>query len=595
MLPILGREMLVALRERRRFLTLALMVGVSSIIITGIWSVLVSSQVDVNTAEVGRAIFVGMAFVQLLSACYTGFLTARSVAGERERGTWDMIVTTPVRPARMILEKMASPVFVILFMLSSLIPCLSLCFMMGGVSPNEAYGTYAVVFGFAIVSTVLGLFCSSWCNYEVTAIRAYTACVFFVIAIFPILVGVLSELFLEDLFGRSIWWMSYRALALSPFVTLVILFENTGRFPIINRGNPSLNLYPTPFQWLCDTPWIVFLFLSIVLIAFLLFLTFLRLRRSWYGQTQVTATKRDRIQNFDIGPSPFSDYQNIVEQRELLAAGRSRFGRLRMRTLVMCGLALFLSFILIEPIRRDSNATWHIFCYAVYFVGSLIAATATSGAISSERARGTWDMLSATLMTPQGILLGKFKAGLKRSLSSISIFAWAFLLMIVVLGIPDFDFFTGIKANRRPFLHERPYVLPFIVLMLGCWMMQMMFGLFFSIRSKHTSRAQVATFTMAIVHACGGFIVFGIVSLLVALSGLAHLQERWTNDLFEIIAFTTPLTLMADLPGNRGAWDIWGAFAESVHAVVLLCIAVFLFGVAVRRLKAQTAWNPGTD
>ncbi len=58
MFPFLSRELLVSLRERRRFLMLGLLVSLAGIVTVTIWGTIQMQRMEISNYEISRAIFI---------------------------------------------------------------------------------------------------------------------------------------------------------------------------------------------------------------------------------------------------------------------------------------------------------------------------------------------------------------------------------------------------------------------------------------------------------------------------------------------------------------------------------------------------------
>lgn len=87
-------------------------------------------------------------------------LTAPAVSGEREKQTFDLLMTTPLRPRTFIWGKLASSETEMMVLLFSALPVQSLVFIFGGVTGEDLlllYLTFAVTVTFV---GAIGIFCS---------------------------------------------------------------------------------------------------------------------------------------------------------------------------------------------------------------------------------------------------------------------------------------------------------------------------------------------------------------------------------------------------------------------------------------------------
>jgi ABC-2 type transport system permease protein len=102
-------------------------------------------------------------------------LTASAVSGEKEKQTFDLMMTTALRPGAFISGKLGSAQTEMMVLLLSALPVQSLVFIFGGVTGADlilVFLTYAVAM--TLVGAV-GIFCSAICRRSIAAnVVSYT-------------------------------------------------------------------------------------------------------------------------------------------------------------------------------------------------------------------------------------------------------------------------------------------------------------------------------------------------------------------------------------------------------------------------------------
>ena len=110
----------------------------------------------------GREIFIILSFIQAGAwMLLAPVLTAMNIAGERERGLLESLQLSPLRPRQIIGGKLFSAVAFILLTSLVTLPIIGLTFLMGGVSPGEFFGVFALHGSVAVAGASLGMFFSS--------------------------------------------------------------------------------------------------------------------------------------------------------------------------------------------------------------------------------------------------------------------------------------------------------------------------------------------------------------------------------------------------------------------------------------------------
>ncbi|MDE6714096.1 MAG: ABC transporter permease subunit [Lachnospiraceae bacterium] len=101
-------------------------------------------------------------------------MTASSISGEKERQTFDILLTTCLSPMEIVYGKVFSAVAEVLLYVTASIPVMALAFVLGGLSWWVLFLFLVVIFVFATFVGSVGVFCSSISSRSVTSItRTY--------------------------------------------------------------------------------------------------------------------------------------------------------------------------------------------------------------------------------------------------------------------------------------------------------------------------------------------------------------------------------------------------------------------------------------
>lgn len=158
--------------------------------------------------------------------------TASSISGERERQTFDIMMTTSMTPFSVILGKVMTAVVQSMFFVVASMPIMALCFVIGGMSWGYLFLFLGVALLVSIFSASIGILCSSLCRKSISAvIMSYGFYLIFFLG--TLLPCILYELLANSLSysangmtRQSIQWGrdTYLFLLLNPAVYLVELF-----------------------------------------------------------------------------------------------------------------------------------------------------------------------------------------------------------------------------------------------------------------------------------------------------------------------------------------------------------------------------------
>ena len=149
--PIYKREMTVSSRSFRLALALLVFNGILALVaLLNMYSTMVQVRV---TAEIQYKSFLDLyIFVAVLEFLMLIFImpaiTAGAVSGERERRTLDLMLSTKMSAAQIVLGKLAASLSTMMVLIISSFPILALVFVYGGVTVRDI-GILLVCYGAA--------------------------------------------------------------------------------------------------------------------------------------------------------------------------------------------------------------------------------------------------------------------------------------------------------------------------------------------------------------------------------------------------------------------------------------------------------------
>lgn len=118
--------------------------------------------------------------------------TASAISGEKERQTFDIMMTTSMTPFSIILGKVMTAIIQSMFFVVASMPVMALSFVIGGMSWSYLFWFFAVALLMSFFAASIGILCSSLCKRSVSAvIMAYGFyLVFFIATVLPSLFAV---------------------------------------------------------------------------------------------------------------------------------------------------------------------------------------------------------------------------------------------------------------------------------------------------------------------------------------------------------------------------------------------------------------------
>ncbi|MBD5453497.1 MAG: ABC transporter permease, partial [Lachnospiraceae bacterium] len=97
-------------------------------------------------------------------------MTASAISGEKERQTFDIMLTTCMSPFSIVLGKVMSAVLQILFFVAAGMPIMALAFVAGGLSWSYLFYFVLTIILLALFSGSIGILCSAFCRKSITAV-----------------------------------------------------------------------------------------------------------------------------------------------------------------------------------------------------------------------------------------------------------------------------------------------------------------------------------------------------------------------------------------------------------------------------------------
>ncbi len=97
-------------------------------------------------------------------------MTASAISGEKERQTFDIMLTTCMSPFSIVLGKVMSAVLRILFFVAAGMPIMALAFVVGGLSWSYLFYFVLTIILLSLLSGSIGILSSALCRRSVTAV-----------------------------------------------------------------------------------------------------------------------------------------------------------------------------------------------------------------------------------------------------------------------------------------------------------------------------------------------------------------------------------------------------------------------------------------
>jgi ABC-type transport system involved in multi-copper enzyme maturation permease subunit len=177
MQAIATKELRSRMRGGRAFGVLTVYLLLLSCLVVAIYWFIVSTVANVNQfggggppPPLGKILFYGVTLVELLLiAPLAPSFSASAIAGERERQTFDLVMTTPIRARDFVLGKLASGLSYVLLLIFVALPVQVLALLFGGLTLTEVLLGFWILIIAAVFYASVSLFFSSVMRTTTTA------------------------------------------------------------------------------------------------------------------------------------------------------------------------------------------------------------------------------------------------------------------------------------------------------------------------------------------------------------------------------------------------------------------------------------------
>lgn len=355
--PVIKREMVDILRQPRSYMLGFSFLTILSAAVLAAWPDAISSSI--SSSQLSLKIFRIFAVAQLsLMTLLSGMLAAQSVVSESERGIFQLLMTTDVKPRHLLVGKLISTVGFFVLLSFSTLPIMSLCFLLGSVSTYEILGMYAACLKLTILVSATGLAASC---YASTTFSATAANIVFALPVTA--------------------WCFYSAVTNPAYFEL----SNHSDFPYLVTaacfislacGTARLNSYEDGQK---DEP-------------------------SVFETGLLTLNENNFPDNLLVGNAPLPFVSNPVFEKELQTEviGRNVFMKIFIAGSMILGALAFLYSLVAE-----SPMVFYMYMLAF---GVMIAPSLSCNSITKEQEARTFEILRATPLPFSSIITGKLLA-----------------------------------------------------------------------------------------------------------------------------------------------------------------------------------------
>jgi len=487
------------------------------LILVLLWTLVVKASEDEmgyrELAAAGASSFIGIAYLQIVLICVIApVFMAGAIASESNPKTWDILLTTPMSQAEIVLGNLFGRLFFILALLFCSLPLFALTQFFGGVPGASIFTSYLIA---ACAATLVGAIAIALSVSRLAGRRA-------VFAFYVSVVTYLAATWAVDRFlvgagkgmgpsGEGVTIVT----AVNPFLALHALL-NPASYPRATDGSLSgLGAF------LLETPVTAWCVLSLVLSLLLMGASTLTVRAGGIATlTQTTSGVPWYRKMFGLGAAnaierpPRQVWRNPIAWREA-AARNATLGKILARW-AFVGAGFLIAIAIVVLFDSDPTITTGTFRFLVQAVVwtevtviGLIAINMAASAVSREREDGTLDLILTTPITPGVYLTGKLRGLVAYLLPMIAVPVFTIGLAglyALTDGLQRSDIGVTTTIPGGPTV-TTPAVLPESILLAPLVLIPfvafcVMVGLQWSLKSKGSLSAVIAT--VAIVGVVSG-------------------------------------------------------------------------------------------
>lgn len=461
-------------------------------------------------AQSGARSFTWIAYLQIALICILSpVFMASAIAQESDAKTWDILLTTPLSQAQIVLGNLFGRLFFVLALLVASLPLFAMTQFFGGVPGQSIFVSYLIAGCAALLVGTVAI------GLSVSRLVGKRAVFTFYIAV----VGYVAVTAALDVWMRTAGMGAGEGgdgvtvmTALNPFLALHALL-NPSTYP---RAEPGSLTGLRGF--LLQSPVTAWCVLSAGLSVFLLAGSTITVRLGGLAQIKGTGGGVPWYRKvMGLGGKhaehrpPRSVWHNPIAWREA-AARNATFSRIlaRWSFLVLGGLFAILLVVLFH-IGNLTTSTFRLALLStvwmeiavVMLVGMNMAATA----ISREREDGTLDLLLTTPITPRMYLMGKLRGLVAYLLPMILVPVGTLLFAGGYVLFGGFGRTGGVMAPPVGTGPAMPLVLPeagllMLPVLVSFTAFCVMVGLQWSLKSRGTLASVIAT--VGVVGVVGG-------------------------------------------------------------------------------------------
>lgn len=193
--PVYGKEIKLRVRSVKFAITILffnlVLIAIALLGFEMSFDVYMNSRIDYSGAV--RVYFIIICLEAIMVAFLVPVFTAGSIAGEREKQTLEILLTTILRPMQIVIGKLMSSISMILLLVLSSLPVISIVFTIGGINMLNLLQFVLIIIVISLFIGSIGIFASALLKKAVPATVLSFAMLLFLCAGTVIIVFAANE------------------------------------------------------------------------------------------------------------------------------------------------------------------------------------------------------------------------------------------------------------------------------------------------------------------------------------------------------------------------------------------------------------------
>ncbi|MHC4441899.1 MAG: ABC transporter permease [Planctomycetota bacterium] len=451
-------------------------------------------------AKTSTQIFEFISILQLALMCFLApVFTAGAITQEKDADTFNVLLTTPLTNAQIVLGSLLSRLFFVIMLLVAGLPIFCITMLFGGVTGEQIFNSFGIAGSTAVLTGSLAIM--------ISIIRIGTRG-----TIFSFYLGI--ALFLGAGLALGMWSATYVPESIVPgtnrgMTWLAPFHPFWALWVALNQVQPphpgTVQHYGWPLNSMLASPHTAYMVVTLILSLMMVTLTTLFVRQGakqgeltfwsklitrWF-RTNVNKNGEDKRRPRHVWSNPVA-WREATTRASAASSNMVRYSYLAAG--ITAGLILFITYVTDQFVTVANARNWLTGIVMIEFVTvMLMAANTAATAITREREAGTMELLLSTPLTSRYIIWGKLRGLVSFTLPLLAVPAATVVLMAL------YDFFSGTKT---PVVHlGSAILLPPLLLVYSAF--ACMLGLHMSLKNKHSVQSVLACIGILVAVAFG--------------------------------------------------------------------------------------------